>query len=346
MGPDPIPLYTERPMTKCRSWAFILGLGSVVSIAACKGQIDGSASGNGGSGGHGGTGGAGTGGGAIGSGGAAGSGDAAAGSGGQAGSGTDGSDAAAGSDAAGGSTPPPDGAPSSCLTTASEFCDDFEGGAVDMQRWKLNKPSGSASITVDSVHAHGGKYAVHIKVVPNQQSTAMISESVTFPAATNSFYARMFVYFSPEIPTAASADFHTGFMFGTGQNDRGPTQIGMGMIGSAKQWLGYSIFFGNPKLEYGPWSKARMVANQWVCVELFEDGSNPDTEIRQIWIDDVEFTELRSDSAKSAGGNPNHRPPKFDGVSFGLWEYHPIPTLSDMWIDDIRVSSTKIGCSR
>jgi hypothetical protein len=312
----------------------VFGLVSLLGAAACTSQIDGAATGNG------------SGGAAVGSGGTPGSGGAAPGSGGGAGSmvmGTGGVDAAGGS---GGAAPPVDGAPSSCVTTGSEFCDDFEGGALDMQRWKTVKPTASASITVDDMHAHGGKYAVHIKVFPNQQSTAMIRESVTFPATPNSFYSRMFVYFSPEIPTAAGADFHTGFMFGTGNNDRGTTQIGMGMIGSAKQWLGYSIFFGNPKLEYGPWSsKARMVANQWICVELFEDGSNPETEIRQIWIDDMELTELRSDSAKSAGGNPNHRPPAFDGVSFGLWEYHPIPTLSDMWIDDVRVSSKKIGCS-
>ena len=47
----------------------------------------------------------------------------------------------------------------------------------------------------------------------------------------------------------------------------------------------------------------------------------------------------------AAGQHPNHLPPKFDTVWFGLWEYHPIPTLSDMWIDDVRVSSHKIGCT-
>jgi hypothetical protein len=156
----------------------------------------------------------------------------------------------------------------------------------------------------------------------------------------------MFVYFSPDIPVAMNADFHTGFMFGTGNNDKGTTQLGMGMIGSAKQYLGYSIFFGAPKFEFGPWSKTLIVANQWICIELFEDGSNPTTEVRQVWVDDIELTDLRSNSAMAGGTqNPNHLPPKFAGVSFGLWEYHPIPTLSDMWIDDVRVSSKKIGCA-
>jgi hypothetical protein len=237
------------------------------------------------------------------------------------------------------------GSATTCVTAGTELCDDFEGGQLDTQKWKINKPTASASVAVDMLHAHGGKYAAHIKVVAGQQSTAMITESVTFPAASNSFYTRMFVYFSPDIPVAANADFHTGFIIGLGKNDKGDVQAGTGMIGSAQQFLGYSIFFADPKFEFGPWSKTTITANQWLCVELFENGSDPMTEVRQVWVNDVELTDLKSSSAMAAGAtHPNHLPPKFDSVALGLWEYHPIPTLSDMWIDDVRVSSKKIGC--
>src|SRR6266542_815935 len=216
----------------------------------------------------------------------------------------------------------------SCLTSGTELCDDFESGQLDAQKWKINKPTGSATVSIDGVQAHGGRYAVHIKVVAGQQSTAMIGESITFPTASNAFYSRMFVYFSPDIPVAANADYHTGFIIGSGKNDRGDVQAGMGMIGSAKQYLGYSIFFGDPKFEFGPWSKTLILANQWLCVELFEDGSNPTTEIRRVWLNGTELTDLSSNSGTAAAGqHPNHLPPKFDTVSFGLWEYHPIPTL-------------------
>jgi hypothetical protein len=231
------------------------------------------------------------------------------------------------------------------VTAGTELCDDFEGGQLDAQKWKINKPTASANVTVDMLHAHGGKYAAHINVIAGQQSTAMITESLTFPATSNSFYTRMFVYFSPDIPEAPTGDFHTGFIIGMGKNDKGDVQAGTGMIGSAQQFLGYSIFFATPKFEFGPWSKTKIAANQWLCVELFENGSDPTTEVRQVWVNDVELTDLKSSSAMAAGGsNPNHLPPKFDSVALGLWEYHQIPTLSDMWIDDVRVSSKKIGC--
>jgi hypothetical protein len=302
------------------------------------GGAGGLASGSGGAAGSVGTAGSTNSGGAGGSGGAAGSGamGGAAGSGGTAGSSAAGSSGAAGSADAGSAD---------CITAGTELCDDFESGLLDPKKWKTNKPTGSASITLDAQHVHSGQYAVHIKVVPGQQTTAMITEAVTFPAASNSFYARMFAYFSPDIPAAPSGDFHTGFLMGSGNNNLGNCQAAVGLIGSAKQFLGYSIFFANPKFEFGPWSATKVTPNQWLCIELFEDGSNPATEVRQIWVNGTELTDLKSSSAMAAGGgNPNHLPPKFDLVSFGLWEYHPIPTLSDMWIDDVRVSSKKIGC--
>jgi hypothetical protein len=259
------------------------------------------------------------------------------------------SDGAAGQPAPNDGQATGDAQPANCVTAGSELCENFETGQLDMQRWKLDKPSASASIVVDGVHAHTGKFAVHIKVVPNQQSTAMITESSTFPGPTNLFYARMFVYFSPDIPVATTAnpDMHTGFLLGTGNNDRGNVQAGLGLAGagSARQWLSFSIFYADPKFEFGPWSKSTIIPNQWQCVELLEDGSDAKTEVRRVWVEDTELTELHTDSAMAAGSQANHLPPKWAGVSFGIWEYHPIPTLSDMWIDDIRVSSKKIGCA-
>jgi hypothetical protein len=326
----------------CRGWTLLVFGLSLVVAPACNGQLGstgsagatGSPADSAGTGGSGGV-----------EGGSGGGGSTATGTGGSVIAGSGGSNAA---DGAAEVTPPDAPASGTCVTTATEFCDDFEGGSLNMQSWKLNKPSASASITVDDLHAHGGKYAVHVKVVPNQQSTAMINTAVNFPMTPNAFYARMFVYFSPDIPaaTGANPDMHSGFLLGNGNNDRGNVQAGVGLSGfnSNKQWLSYSIFYANPKFEFGPSSKSMIVANQWLCVEIFEDGSNPATEIRQIWVDDKEVPELRTDSAKAAGGQSNHLPPKWASVSFGIWEYHPIPTLSDMWIDDVRVSNKKIGC--
>jgi len=198
---------------------------------------------------------------------------------------------------------------------------------------------------VDQSRAHSGKYAVHIKVAPGSQNVAQLVEKVTFPAKNNSFYARMFAYFTPDLPAQPGGDFHMGFLFGAGKNSHGDVTAGMGLNGGAKQYLSYSIFFGSPSFEFGPWSKTTVVPNAWLCIELFEDGSNPDTELRRVWLNDTELTDLMTDSAKAGGGaHPNHQPPQFDQLKFGIWEYHPTPTLSEIWMDDVRVSTMHIGC--
>jgi hypothetical protein len=231
----------------------------------------------------------------------------------------------------------------SCVTSGQQLCEDFESGQIDPAKWQLTKPTGSASITVDGEHVRSGKYAAHIAIVAGQQSTAMLTEAVTFPAPSNSFYARAFMYFAPGLPAAPGADFHMGFIFGIGKNDAGDVQAGIGMIGGEQQYLGYSIFFGPPKYEFGPWSKAKVQANMWQCIELFEDGSSPNEEKRQVWLDGIELVDLRS-SSNGDGAPANHQPPAFDGVSFGIWEYHPSPLLEHVWLDDIRVSDQPIGC--
>ena len=238
------------------------------------------------------------------------------------------------------------------MNGGTELCDDFESGNLNAQRWTSSK-SGNTSVTVETGLAHSGQYAAHFEFEAGKQSTVTISESVTFaaggpsvPELANRFYSRMWAYFGPDIPKAPTGDFHTGFMVGGGKNDKGDCTVGMGMIGSDQQYLGYSIFFGNPKYEFGPWSSPRIKPKEWLCIELLEDGTDPKTEIRKVWLNDVEMKELASDSAKAGGTqNPNHLPPKFDKVTFGVIEYHPIPTLSDMWVDDVRVSAQPIGCA-
>ncbi len=268
-------------------------------------------------------------------------------SGGAGAPGSAGSAGAAGSSGAGGAA----GGPAKCVNAGTELCDDFESGSLDAQRWTQSK-SANSTIAVEMGTAHSGKYAVHLQFMAGAQSTVTIAESVTFaaqgnaPAPANKFYSRMYAWFGPDIPKAATGDFHTGFMIGSGKNDKGNVTAGVGMIGSNQQYLGYSIFFGAPKYEFGPWSIPHIVPKAWQCIELSEDGTDPTTEVRRVWLNDTEIKELASNSAKSGGAqNPNHLPPKFDKISFGVVEYHMIPTLSEMWIDDIKISANKIGCN-
>jgi hypothetical protein len=246
-------------------------------------------------------------------------------------------DGAGGSDggpATDGASAADQGAAPTCVTAGTELCDDFESGQLDPKKWTLHK-SNNDDVVVETGLAHSGQYAVHLKLVAGQTNQAQIIEKLTFPAAYNTFYTRAFLYFSPDIPSGNG--YHMGYIYASGNNDLGLVQAGMGSIGP-KDFLGYSIYFGPPSHEFGPWASLTVSANRWLCVELFESGVQGVGETRRVWVDDMELTDLETTYDGQA-------PPQFDTVSLGVWQYDGnTPTLNDMWIDDVRVSSRKIGC--
>ncbi len=230
------------------------------------------------------------------------------------------------------------GADSSCVTIGTELCDDFESGAIDPTLWVINKPTDSASVSIDGEHVHSGTQALHVKVLPGEQSTAQITETGTFPAFNDAFYTRIFAYFAPDLPSDESGGFHMGFVQASGDNDLGHVRSALGSIAD-KQFLGYSIYFGPPFVEFGPWSDLRVTPNTWLCLELFVSGDGGTVARRRIWVNDTELAEQES-------SYDGQQPPTFDKLAIGVWQYHPTPTFSDMWIDDVRVSRERIGCAK
>jgi hypothetical protein len=232
-----------------------------------------------------------------------------------------------------------------CKTAGTELCDGFESGSIDSAIWGMHVPTQGASVTVDTQHAHSGNYALHVKLVPGQANTAEITDAVTFPAKNNTFYTRAFFYFSPDVP---SGGYHLAALLATGNNDLGFVQAGLG-VAADRQYVGYSEYYGSGPgntahgatfTEFGPDSNTRVVPMAWICLELMQ-GSDAamTTTMRRVWVDGKELPEQVS--------NYNGRKaPKFDLMSIGILQYHASPTPSDVWVDDVRVSSSgPIGCS-
>lgn len=231
-----------------------------------------------------------------------------------------------------------------CTTAGTELCDGFESGAIDPKLWGKHTTTGTA-LTVDNEHVHGGAFALHVKMPPGGQGTAQITDAVTFPAKDNTFYTRAWFYFSPDLPADNNGGFHMAFLLATGNNDLGFVEAGLGSAGD-KQYLGYSEYYGaGPNVhqhgptftEFGPRSSIHVATKTWVCLELMQGGDATTTH-RRVWVDGKELPEQVNDYK-------DRKPPKFDLMSIGILQYHPTPLLSDVWIDDIRVSSTRIGCA-
>ncbi len=238
----------------------------------------------------------------------------------------------------------PDATAASCVTAGTELCEDFESGSLHEKKWALVKPTASAKVTVDATRPHLGRYSLHIQVVPGQSSIAQIADAVTFPAGMNAFYTRAYFYFAPDLPADSSGGYHMAFLLATGNNDLGYVEAGLGSAGN-KQYLGYSEYFGaGPDIrahgptftEFGPRSKVQVVPMKWICLELFQ-GGDATTTTRRVWVDGSELLEQRNMYS-------GRKPPAFSRMSIGVLQYHKTPLLSDVWVDDIRVSQDPIGC--
>ena len=75
---------------------------------------------------------------------------------------------------------------------------------------------------------------------------------------------------------------------------------------------------------------------QWLCLELLQ-GGDATTTTRRVWVNGTELPDQKSNYT-------DRKPPTFNLVSIGVLQYHPTPLLSDVWVDDIRVSKQPIGC--
>jgi hypothetical protein len=230
-----------------------------------------------------------------------------------------------------------------CTTSGTELCEDFESGAIDPKIWGMHTTTGT-SLTVDGMHVHGGAHALHVKMVAGGQGTAQITDAVTFPAMNNTFYTRAYFYFSPDLPADMMGGFHEAYLLATGNNTLGFVEAGLGSAGN-KQYLGYSEYYGDgPDVhqhgptftEFGPDSSTMMVPQQWICLELMQGGDTTTTH-RRVWVDGKELPEQVSNFS-------DRPPPTFSLMSIGVLQYHQTPLLSDVWVDDIRVSSARVGC--
>jgi hypothetical protein len=216
------------------------------------------------------------------------------------------------------------GGPSRCATAGTLLCEDFENG-LDATTWSQLVTT-DGTVTVDDVHAFRGTKALHVKVV-NTGHKAAISETKTFPIASNVLYARMYVWFdvfttqvhftmaeAPQTGAGAWARFGgQGGKFGVGTDH-----------GASGDWLQQDT--------------VPVPVKQWTCIEFELAG---DTNMFHVWQDDVARPALDTGANKHAG----FVIPPMTSLWFG-WQTYSNQAPGELWIDEIAVDSKRIGCAR
>jgi hypothetical protein len=206
-----------------------------------------------------------------------------------------------------------------CAGSSAALCEDFESGKINASVWTMMTMNGQVS--VDGVHAHRGSFALHAHTPFIQNASlgnAEITTDQVFPKLQSGFFVRVFVYIEsppPLIPDAlvyAQRGTVDGMNFGL---DSGDVQI-------------YDIDLDNSEQ-----SSTAMPVGTWTCLEWSLDGDSSKVWLNGNQVHDIDYM------------GSSHGP--YVSLSFGTSLFQPnAQAATDLWVDDIIVDTSQIGCSR
>jgi hypothetical protein len=247
-------------------------------------------------------------GGTLASGGTPGSGGSTGGNGGSANPG--GTSGAGGT--AGGGAGATGGAGSGADCSSLKLCETFESGSLDAAVWKSMK-GGQFTIAVETGQAHSGTHALHV-VAPDAANSAFITETKTFPASD--FWGRAWFRFT------GPQGGHQVFIIVAPSTANQQLRV-------LNRRDGSEAFAVNDQVTDKWYSSSTMIPqNTWFCYEWHVTATGT-----SIYKDG---TELKLDKPAPGSKSPV-------SLSIGFQRWQP-GAKGEIWVDDIAISDTQIGC--
>jgi hypothetical protein len=214
-----------------------------------------------------------------------------------------------------------------CVAANVIFCDGFENGS---SAWTPTTASGS--VAVDSSKAYRGAHSLHAQTeAVTGTSQPKIGAGYTHlfvPSPSFPLFARMFVYMPSPVQPSVGAFVNVLQSIppyaGVQLNERPPG----GFIGGT----GYNGLDTD-------WSAASdlLPTDSWSCVEIEIDG--PPTNTVHVYLWDTELTAMREPLPASVP------PLGLLNVGLAYFAANAQPAY-DLWIDEVAVDGSRIGCSR
>jgi hypothetical protein len=266
---------------------------------------------------------------------------------------------------------PPDTAAAGCAAPAV-ICDDFEKYAAGTTNlapdWITYTYSGT--VRVDATKPRAGKQSLHLNTQAGARRYAdLIRYRRGEALLPKRHFGRMMVWLTAVPPSAHwNLNMSSGPMVGA--PDEQVKLLEGGMFGKLMSNYAQRVVpsvGGQPLMRGGgpengdPGSDAdcavaaptqTIAAGRWVCWEWEFDGT---ADTARLWIDSQPMNEIDAiGSGKQCQGPgfmgrkmvPNYRwesPQVFDKLMIG-WEQYQDTPAQELWIDDVVVSSARVGC--
>jgi hypothetical protein len=239
----------------------------------------------------------------------------------------------------------PDAAVPLCARAGLLFCEDFEAlplGPATSTAWTTEAAAGQ--LAIDGTHARG-QHA--LKVTTTGNGRARLQKTGLAPP-NNSLWGTMHAWVTA-FPTAPDYAHYTLVELAGSGNTSLLRPIGgqYAPAAGANNPAGAFWGIGSDGGATGDWTNwkrsAPSVGGQWLCLEFHLDATN---DAIDIYIDGVAHPEL-SVSRTSHGGNQVDLVfPMLNSIWFGWWLYqtNPTPNAYSLWLDDLALGSTRLGC--
>ncbi|HTQ06453.1 MAG TPA: hypothetical protein VMI54_21485 [Polyangiaceae bacterium] len=243
------------------------------------------------------------------------------------------------------------------------YCDDFESyDTAPNGKWTPRTSSGSVAIDTTE-HASGSK-SVKFTTQAASSATAMIriQDPSIFPVPGNVFYGRMMFYVE-SVPMQSvhwtmleglgivpGQTYHALYRYG-GQLPvtQGSTFVGSQLMANYDTPDWYSDK-STPGSDCWHHANGRVVpVATWTCVEWKFDGPNDGM---KLWLDGVAAPDLtiaghgdsnNGDGCVNANNNIPWAAPSFASLDVG-WESYQMDDPRTVYVDDVAISTTRIGC--
>jgi hypothetical protein len=219
------------------------------------------------------------------------------------------------------------GGPSLCGNGAFLFCDGFEG---TLSAWGTEFASGGQA-SIDTAHVFRGSHALHA------HADAVHGNSMPFQEAyvdrvqqwPKTVFARLFAYIpAPYVPASAAGIFNVF----QASEPYGGVELD---LSAATHQLVFNGF-NDPSLNGTSTSSTSVALDAWHCLEMEIDGASS---WFRAFLDGVELTDL---SHALAGPVPTLGILQV-GLGFSAASMQP---AYDMWVDEVAVDASRIGCDR
>lgn len=253
------------------------------------------------------------------------------------------------------SAPDAETASSQVCPDSAVFCENFESsmvGGTPAPPWALSiGGSNASSIAVDATRATSGSNAVLVSVPGTasggnayERAYLQLTEQI-FPAVATEMFGRVMMWLD-ETPNGT---VHWTFIQGEGPSDGhdrlyrygGQQQGGSGLMANFETNSGVST-------DCYDHSATTMPTEQWTCVEWrFAVATNE----MELWLNGVNIEDIHiTGQGEGCLGQDLQEqwlaPPAFQTLSLGWERYQSAPNDRNLWLDDIVVSTERIGCAQ